>query len=108
MSSGVTPDLTTLGKGLANGFPLAAVCGRSDLMKEMEEVFFSFTMGGETMSLAAAEATLDKVMREARNPKHARTWRHIAGWAHQADRTPWDRAFYAPVRSSELVIRQHY
>lgn len=61
---GVTPDLATLGKGLANGFPLSAVVGRSDLMAEMEEVFFSFTMGGETLSLAAARATLAKIARE--------------------------------------------
>jgi glutamate-1-semialdehyde 2,1-aminomutase len=61
---GVIPDLTTLGKGIANGYPLSAVCGRRDLMLEMEEIFFSFTMGGETLSLAAARATLDKVVRE--------------------------------------------
>ncbi len=61
---GVTPDLTTLGKGIANGYPLSAVCGRRDLMMLMEEIFFSFTMGGETLSLAAARATLDKVVRE--------------------------------------------
>lgn len=61
---GVTPDLTTLGKGLANGFPLSAVCGRRDMMQEMEEVFFSFTMGGELLSLAAALACLQKMKRE--------------------------------------------
>jgi glutamate-1-semialdehyde 2,1-aminomutase len=61
---GITPDLTTLGKGIANGYPLSAVCGRRDLMMLMEEIFFSFTMGGETLSLAAARATLDKVVRE--------------------------------------------
>ncbi len=61
---GVTPDLATLGKGIANGFPLSAVCGRRDIMMEMEEVFFSFTMGGETLSLAAAKATIGKLLRE--------------------------------------------
>lgn len=61
---GVIPDLTTLGKGIANGYPLSAVCGQRDLMMLMEEIFFSFTMGGETLSLAAARATLDKVVRE--------------------------------------------
>lgn len=61
---GVTPDLCTLGKGLANGFPLSAVCGRADLMALMEEVFFSFTMGGETLSLAAANAVLQRLERE--------------------------------------------
>ncbi|MEL6421160.1 MAG: aminotransferase class III-fold pyridoxal phosphate-dependent enzyme, partial [Pseudomonadota bacterium] len=57
---GVTPDLAALGKGLANGFPLSAVVGRSDVMHLMEEIFFSFTMGGEAISLAAAKATLEK------------------------------------------------
>ncbi|MCA3262809.1 MAG: aminotransferase class III-fold pyridoxal phosphate-dependent enzyme [Telmatospirillum sp.] len=61
---GVTPDLTTLGKGLANGFPLSAVCGRADIMQVMTEIFFSSTMGGETLSLAAANAVLDKLLRE--------------------------------------------
>lgn len=60
----VIPDLTTLGKGLANGFPLSAVCGRRDVMMEMEEVFFSFTMGGEALSLAAAKAVMEKMQRE--------------------------------------------
>ena len=66
---GVTPDLTALGKGLANGFPLSAVVGRVDLMRLMEEIFFSFTMGGETLSLTAAIATMDKV-REHGVPAH--------------------------------------
>lgn len=58
---GVTPDLATFGKGLANGYPLAAIAGRRDVMKLMEEIFFSFTFGGETLSLAAAKATLAKL-----------------------------------------------
>ena len=33
-------------------------------MKLMEEIFFSFTFGGETLSLAAAKATLQKLQRE--------------------------------------------
>jgi glutamate-1-semialdehyde 2,1-aminomutase len=61
---GVIPDLATFGKGLANGYPLSAIAGRADLMKLMEEVFFSFTFGGETLSLAASGATLDKLVRE--------------------------------------------
>lgn len=61
---GVVPDLSTFGKGLANGYPVSAVVGRADVMREMEEVFFSFTFGGETLSLAAALATLQKLQRE--------------------------------------------
>lgn len=61
---GVTPDLATFGKGLANGYPVSAVTGRADVMQLMEEVFFSFTFGGETLSLAAALATMQKLERE--------------------------------------------
>lgn len=61
---GVMPDLATFGKGLANGYPVSAVAGRADVMKQMEEIFFSFTFGGEALSLAAAKATLEKLRRE--------------------------------------------
>lgn len=61
---GVTPDLATFGKGLANGYPVSAVAGRADIMRLMEEVFFSFTFGGEALSLAAALATMKKLERE--------------------------------------------
>ena len=61
---GVTPDIATFGKGLANGYPVSAVAGRADVMQLMEEVFFSFTFGGETLSLAAALATMQKLERE--------------------------------------------
>ncbi len=61
---GVTPDLATFGKGMANGFPLAAVVGRADVMRGMEEIFFSTTFGGETLSLAAALAVITKMKRE--------------------------------------------
>lgn len=57
---GVTPDLACFGKGLANGYPLSAVAGRADVMREFEEIFFSFTMGGERLSLAAAVAAITK------------------------------------------------
>ena len=61
---GVTPDLSSFGKGMANGLPISAVVGRADLVKEMEEIFFSSTFGGEALSLAAAIAVLDKLRRE--------------------------------------------
>jgi len=62
---GITPDIATFGKGLANGYPVSAVAGRADIMQLMEEVFFSFTFGGETLSLAAALATMQKLERES-------------------------------------------
>lgn len=61
---GVTPDLATFGKGLANGYPVSAIAGRAEIMRLMKEIFFSFTFGGETLSLAAAFAALTKIQRE--------------------------------------------
>ncbi len=61
---GVTPDLASFGKAMGNGMPISAVVGRADVMREMEEVFFSGTFGGETLSIAAAIAVIDKMRRE--------------------------------------------
>jgi glutamate-1-semialdehyde 2,1-aminomutase len=56
---GVTPDLVTLGKAMANGFPLAAVGGRADLMAAAQRTWISSTLATESVALAAALATLD-------------------------------------------------
>jgi len=56
----VIPDLATFGKGMANGYPLSAVVGSDKVMKKVEDIFFSGTFGGETLSLAAANAIIDK------------------------------------------------
>jgi glutamate-1-semialdehyde aminotransferase len=61
---GIAPDLACLGKGMANGWPLAAVVGSADAMAAFEHVFFSMTYSGETMSLAAAQATIRMLRRE--------------------------------------------
>jgi glutamate-1-semialdehyde 2,1-aminomutase/spore coat polysaccharide biosynthesis protein SpsF len=55
---GITPDLACFGKAIANGYPLAAVVGSREIMTLFDEIFFSFTFGGEAVSLAAAAATI--------------------------------------------------
>ena len=61
---GVIPDLATFGKGIANGYPLSALVGKSEFMNIVEDIFFSGTFGGETLSLAAAKAVLTKLQAE--------------------------------------------
>lgn len=61
---GITPDLATFGKGLANGYPVSALTGKAEVMRVVEDIFFSFTFGGETLSLSAALATINKLQRE--------------------------------------------
>jgi glutamate-1-semialdehyde 2,1-aminomutase len=56
---GVRPDLAVLGKALANGFPLAAVVGRADLMARCRDSWISSTLATEAVAMAAAGAVLD-------------------------------------------------
>ena len=61
---GGEPDLMVLGKAIANGFPIAAVGGRSDLMDQVDRTWISSTMATEFVSLAAARATIRVWTRE--------------------------------------------
>ena len=58
------PDLVVIGKALANGFPLAAVGARADLMAGTSRTWISSTLATEGVALAAARATLDVFARE--------------------------------------------
>jgi glutamate-1-semialdehyde 2,1-aminomutase len=68
---GVTPDLSTFGKALGNGFAVSALAGKRDLMErgglrtDAERIFLlSTTHGAETHSLAAAIAVMDTYTEE--------------------------------------------
>jgi glutamate-1-semialdehyde 2,1-aminomutase len=68
---GVTPDLSTFGKGMANGFSVSALAGRRELMElgglktDQPKVFLlSTTHGAETHGLAAAIATMEVYAQE--------------------------------------------
>lgn len=62
---GVTPDLTTLAKSIANGYPCAAVCGRREYMEHYAtaggNVFFAGTYNAHPAGLAAAAATMRRL-----------------------------------------------
>lgn len=69
---GVTPDIATWGKGIANGFSFCALTGTKDVMElggirntGKEKVFLiSTTHGGETHALAAGLATIDEFLKK--------------------------------------------
>jgi glutamate-1-semialdehyde 2,1-aminomutase len=68
---GVTPDLSTFGKAIANGFSVSALCGKKEIMNlgglnhDQEKVFLlSTTHGAESHSLAAAMETMNVYERE--------------------------------------------
>lgn len=55
---GLQPDLTTVSKGLSNGWPVAAVLGRRDVMASAAGMHLSGTFHGDTAAMAAALTTL--------------------------------------------------
>jgi len=69
---GVIPDLSCFAKGIANGFPLAALVGKQKIMKIAEKLLITSTYGGETLSLAASAACL-REYREKKAVEHI--WR---------------------------------
>ena len=55
---GVTPDLATFGKAMSNGHPIAAVCGRREVMQDAASMFISSTYYSDAAGMAAAIATI--------------------------------------------------
>ena len=86
---GIRPDLVVMAKAIANGFPLAAVGGRAEVMRAVGRTWISSTLATEWVSLAAARATLD-VMAAENVPAHlARVGaRLLAGFRDLAERSP--------------------
>ncbi|OGN15887.1 MAG: aminotransferase class III [Candidatus Yanofskybacteria bacterium RIFCSPHIGHO2_02_FULL_44_12b] len=61
---GVIPDLAAFGKSMANGMPISALVGKRKYMERVKDIFFSFTQGGEALSLVAAIVTIQEIERK--------------------------------------------
>ncbi|PYI56622.1 aspartate aminotransferase family protein [Paenibacillus flagellatus] len=75
--AGVTPDLTTMGKAMANGFPIAAVAGKKPYMSRFNtqpggDVWFAGTYNGHAVGTAASIATIEMMENE---PVHEHIFR---------------------------------
>jgi 4-aminobutyrate aminotransferase/(S)-3-amino-2-methylpropionate transaminase len=68
--SGVKPDLVTVAKSLAAGFPLSGVVGRADVMDAPDPGGLGGTYGGNPIACAAGIAVMD-VMRDEKLPERA-------------------------------------
>lgn len=66
---GVTPDITTMAKAIANGYPCAVVAGRADLMMRFStaggDVFLAGTYNGHPVATSAALATIEQLEDES-------------------------------------------
>jgi glutamate-1-semialdehyde-2,1-aminomutase len=62
---GVTPDLATFGKAMANGYPISAVVGKREVMNAVEsKVFISSTFFPNSLEMVAALKTIEIIERE--------------------------------------------
>ncbi len=62
MRHGVEADLVTTGKPMGNGIPVAALAGRGEILARFgDEVPYFNTFGGNSVSIAAAQAVLDVI-----------------------------------------------
>jgi len=60
----VTPDITTLGKGFGNGFPVTAMCVSDKYKDAVEKISASSSYGGNPMACAAALASIEVIEEE--------------------------------------------
>ncbi len=97
---GLSPDLVTVGKPMANGHPVAAVMARRELTEAFgRSVRYFNTFGGNTVSIAAAQATLD-VLRDEGLIENAR----VIGERLLGQLNGIDSPLIAEVRGAGLFI----
>lgn len=61
---GITPDIMTMAKGIASGFPLSAVGSTTGIMSKWPPGAHGTTFGGNPVSCAASVATIEKIDNE--------------------------------------------
>lgn len=75
---GVAPDVVTVGKPMGNGYPVAAVLARPDVMAAFRGAFGYFnTFGGNPVAAAACIATLEVLQQEGLQENAARVGAHM-------------------------------
>jgi glutamate-1-semialdehyde 2,1-aminomutase len=87
LTLGVEPDMATFAKAMSNGFAMAAVIGRREVMEAAEKTFISSAFFTERVGPAAALATVEKHQRiDAGSTLMAIGRRVQEGWRRAADR----------------------
>ena len=78
---GVEPDLMTVAKGLAGGFPLSGVVGKAEIMDSVDPGGLGGTFGGSPVGCAAALAVLDIIERDDLCAKAVAIGEQLGVWA---------------------------
>lgn len=79
--AGVEPDLMTVAKSLAGGFPLSGVIGKADIMNSVEPGGLGGTYGGSPLGCAAGLAVLDVIEEDKLCDKANAIGEQIRHWA---------------------------
>ena len=82
--AGVEPDLMTMAKGLAGGFPLSGVVGKAEIMDSIHPGGLGGTFGGSPIGCAAAHAVLDIIERDDLCGRAISIGEQIRAWALEA------------------------
>ena len=84
---GVNPDVAVFAKGMTNGYPVAAIIGKKDVMEATQETFISSTFWTERIALAAAVESINCYQKY-----HVHEWqKHVGevitkGWMNIAEK----------------------
>lgn len=88
---GIEPDMAVFAKAFSNGYPMAAIIGKKNVMESVQETFISSTYWTERTGLAAAIATIEKY-RTNHVEKHLEEIgkKVQAGWTKLAEKNDLD------------------
>jgi 4-aminobutyrate aminotransferase/(S)-3-amino-2-methylpropionate transaminase len=84
--AGIEPDLITVAKGLAGGFPLSGVIGKAAIMDSVEPGGLGGTFGGSPIGCAAGHAVLDVIEKEDLCGQAVKIGEQIRVWAEHLQR----------------------
>ena len=81
---GIKPDLATFAKAMGNGFPIAAITGKKEIMQQLApggKVYQASTYAGNPISVSASIATIEELIKEKNEiyPRIAKTCDRIVG-----------------------------
>jgi glutamate-1-semialdehyde 2,1-aminomutase len=100
---GLLPDLAVFAKGMSNGFPMAAIIGKSSIMEIAQETFVSSTYWTEKIGPTAALATIQKLIRDDVPQKLIATGQRVKSIWHKHQ-----VAFGLPIKISGIDPLAHF
>lgn len=73
----LTPDVVVLGKAMGNGYPIAAIVGRKEIMQAAQETFISSTFWTERVGFTAALAVIEQFEKLSVSKQLVKTGQHL-------------------------------